>query len=341
MKNWHCLLVVLVACGTDETKLDDMMDTPIDPPLQASALERCLLDGGTLRELWSVSNQHGPVASIVAGSLVVLGGEDGSVKQWSIDGDEPLYGKPFTTAGAPVAALALASDGHILAATRQGEIAGWRLADAEATTTTTFDNVELSALAVAGDAARVVTGTPYGDLYVVDRASGVKTELASTLWGVDTISFAAGDRLYTAGHWYGTPQIERRTGTAPVDVVDEWNDRERTGDVRALAVDAQGTVLVAAGDGFVATFAPDDLAAGPRAITSAVFHTAVGTVLLPGRSLFVTAGTEGTLRVWNTETLAPLVELPIAEAIGIAAATDGTRLFTSGPDGRLHAYGCE
>lgn len=339
MRNWYGLLGLLFACGSDGTRTGDDMEMPIDP--QASALERCLVEGGTLKELWSVNNQHGPVASIVAGDLVVLGGEDGSVKQWSIDGDEPLYGQPFTTSGAPVAALAFASDGHVLAATRQGELAAWRLADATAASMTTIENVELSALAVTDDAARAVTGTSTGELFVVDRATGATTELVSTLWGVDTIRFAAGDRLFTAGHWYATPQIERRVGSTPVDVVDVWNDQQRIGNVRALAVDAGATVLVAAGDGFVATFSPDELAAGPRAITQAAFHTAVGAVLLPGRSLFVTAGTEGTLRVWNTETLELLAQLQIAEAIGIAADTDGTRLFTSGPDGRLHAFGCE
>src|SRR5687768_1394980 len=114
MRNWHCLLLVCAACGSDagvDTRADaGMEDGGTDTPLDASALEECLLDGGTLTELWAVNNQHGPVTSIVAGSLVVLGGEDGSVKQWSVDGDEPAYGKPFTTAGSPVVALALSSE---------------------------------------------------------------------------------------------------------------------------------------------------------------------------------------------------------------------------------------
>ena len=106
MKIWFGFVILgTAACGGTDTMMTG--DDVIDPPGNLSALERCVIDGGSLKELWSVGNQHGPVRSIVAGSLVVLGGQDGSVKQWSVEGDEPGYGKPFTTAGAPAAALAL------------------------------------------------------------------------------------------------------------------------------------------------------------------------------------------------------------------------------------------
>lgn len=338
MKNWHWLVLLCGACGGDPSTMAG--DDVVDPPRTVSALERCVLDGGSLKELWSVGNQHGPVRSIVAGSLVVLGSQDGSVKQWSVDGDEPAYGKPFTTAGAPVAAMALSSDAHILAATEQGEVAEWRLADASAARTTTIADAQLSALAVSPDAALAVTGTTAGELLAVTRATGAMTQLESTLWGVSSVGFAAGDRLFTAGHWYSTPQLERRSAAEPVPALDVWNDKVRQGHVRSFALDPAATLLAAGGDGFVATFAPDALAGGPRAITDVAGHTAVGTVMLPGAALFVTAGSEGTLRVWNAETAALVATLPIAAPIGIAADTDGTRLFTSGADGRLHAFGC-
>jgi hypothetical protein len=270
----------------------------------------------------------------------VLGSQDGSVKQWTVDGDEPSYGLPFTRAGAPVAAMALSAE-HILAATQQGDVAEWKLADASAARTTTIADSELSALAVSGDATRAVTGTTTGQSVMIDRATGATTPLESTLWGVSSIGFAGGNHLFTAGHWYGAPQIERRAADAPIAVVDEWSDRQRQANVRAIATDVDATLLVAAGDGFVATFAPDQLAAGPLAITELADHAAVGAVVLPGGALFVTAGSEGTLRVWNGKTAALVATLPIAAPIGVAADTEGTRLYTSGPDGRLHAYGCK
>jgi hypothetical protein len=165
--------------------------------------------------------------------------------------------------------------------------------------------------------------------------------LISTLWGVGAIAYAPGNRLYTAGHWYGQPQIERRIADAPGEAPDVWLDKMRGGHVNALAIDGEAKHLVAAGDGFVATFAPDSIAAGPSAITGLEDHMAVGAVMLPGGALFVTAGSEGTLRVWNTEAATLVKTLSIAAPIGVAADTAGTRLYTSGADGRLHAFGCD
>ena len=82
MKMRQGLLVLVAACGTDGSQ--------IDPPIEASAIESCLAAGGSLRQLWATSNQHGPVTSIaVGGSTIVLGSADGSVKQWDVDGSSP------------------------------------------------------------------------------------------------------------------------------------------------------------------------------------------------------------------------------------------------------------
>jgi hypothetical protein len=327
------LVGLLVGCGGDPMMQGDDV---VDPPGTLSALEKCVIDGGSLQELWSVGNQHGPVTAIVAGSLVVLGGADGSVKQWTVDGDEPNYGKPFTTAGATVAAMAMSSE-HILAVTMQGQVAEWKLADASAARTNTIADIVPSALALTTDAAGALVGTASGETFAVDRATGTTTQLQSTLWGVHAINVA--QHVYTSGHNYGTPQIERRAADAPAAVVDMWNEQQRTAHVLSVAVDAKH--LVAGGDNFVATFAPDQLAAGPLAITDAAEHKAVGAVLLPGGALFVTAGSEGTLRVWEADTAKLVATLPIAAPIGVAADTAGTRLYTSGADGRLHAFGCD
>ena len=64
-------------------------------------------------------------------------------------------------------------------------------------------------------------------------------------------------------------------------------------------------------------------------------------MLLPGGKLFVTAGKEGTLKVWEVETAKEVGSLAIAAPIGVASDTAGTRVYTSGADGRLHAFGCK
>jgi WD40 repeat protein len=336
MKTWFGLVLVLGACGSDPTMQGDDV---IDPPKTLSALERCVVDGGSLKELWSVGNQHGPVTSIVASSLVVLGSQDGSVKQWSVDGDEPGYGKPFTTAGATVAAMAMSTE-HILAVTMNGVVAEWKLADASAARTNTIADIVPSALALTDDATRALVGTASGETFVVERATGATTQLQSTLWGVHAINVNAAN-VYTSGHNYGTPQIERRAAAAPTEVVDAWNDLQRNAHVRAVAVDREAKKLVAAADNFVATFAPEQLAAGPLAINDVGEHAPVGAVMLPGGALFVTAGSEGTLKVWDADKATLVATLTIAPPIGVATDTAGTRLYTSGADGRLHAFGCD
>jgi WD40 repeat protein len=335
MQKWFGLALLVSACGSEPMMQGDDV---VDPPQNLSTLEKCVVDGGSLKELWSVGNQHGPVTSIVAGSLVVLGSADGSVKQWSVDGEQPAYGKPFTTAGASVAAMALSAE-HIIALTMQGEVAEWKLADATAARTNTIADIVPSALALSADSTRALVGTTTGETFLVERTTGTTTQLQSTLWGVHAITVAPAN-LYTSGHNYNTPQIERRAADAPATVVDKWNEQQRTAHVLAVATDREATHLVAGGDGFVATFAPEQLAAGPLAITDVAEHTAIGAVMLPGGKLFVTAGKEGTLRVWDVETAKSVSTVSIAAPIGIAADSAGTRLFTSGADGRLHAFGC-
>jgi hypothetical protein len=68
---------------------------------------------------------------------------------------------------------------------------------------------------------------------------------------------------------------------------------------------------------------------------------ATGATMLPGGALFATAGSDGSLRIWKSGTAEQVAKLAIPPAIGIARDATGTRLYTSGADGRLHAYGCK
>lgn len=335
MKKLVCVLCV-AACGTD-----DGGSGRVDPPVGVSALERCVAGGGALSEVWSANNQHGPVTSIVAGSLIVLGGADGSVKQWSFDGDVPEYGSPFATSGAEVGGLVLTKDAHIVAATMLGDVTEWRLADAAKARSMTIADASLVAVAARADGAQLAVGTTNGELFALARPAGERTQLQSELWGVSSILYGGDDQLFTAGHYYGVPRVEQRAADAPVVVTHAWQDNTRDGHVRAVDVNPEGTTLVAAGDGFVAVLAPGQLERGPTAISDVAGHMAVGVTVLPGGELFATAGSEGTLKIWRTATAELVSSLTIPAAAGIARDPVGTRLFTSGADGRLHAFGCD
>jgi hypothetical protein len=317
-----------------------MVDPPIDPPQDATPIERCLASGGTLQKLWSTSNQHGPVSSIaVGGSIVVLGSLDGSVKQWTTGGMSPSYGVPFEDdTGVAVDALAFAagSPEKVAGVDRDGRFTEWRVSDASPMRTVpVITDGALTAVAISSRQAAIARGPESPDVHVIDRASGdVSPPLTTELWGATSMAFA-GESLFTAGHWYGQPEIERRSTTAPDDVIEEWRENTLSAQVKAIAVD--GVHLAAAGDNFVAILDPEAIA-GEKTVVSVEGHDAIGVALLT--DMVVTVGREGTLRTWSM-TGEPLATLTIAVPVGIGRDATGATLFTSGPDGFLHAFGCK
>lgn len=317
-----------------------MVDPPIDPPMDATAIERCLAGGGTLHQLWATSNQHGPVSSIaVGGDTVVLGSLDGSVKQWTTSGTSPIYGVPFEDdTGIVVDALAFAqgADHEVAGVDRDGRFTEWRVSDASAMRTLpVVSDGALTAVAISERQAVIARGPDSPEVRVIDRATGaISAPLATQLWGATSMAFA-GDALYTAGHWYGVPEIERRSTASPDAVVEEWREQSLTAHVKAIAVD--GAHLAATGDNFIAILDPQAIA-GEKTLVAAEGHDGVGVALLTG--MVVTVGREGTLRTWSM-TGEPLATLTIPEPVGIGRDAEGATLFTSGPDGQLHAFGCK
>lgn len=331
-------LALASGCGTDGTGVPT--DTPIDPPTEATPIERCLANGGTLQELWATSNQHGPVSSIaVSGTIVVLGSLDGSVKQWTTGGTSPSYGAPFEDdTGIVVDALAFApgNQERVAGVDRDGRFSEWRVSDATPMRTlSVIQDGALTAVAISERQAVIARGPESPEVRVIDRASGeISAPLSTQLWGATSMAFA-GDSLYTAGHWYGVPEIERRSTAAPGEVIEEWRESSLQGHVKAIAVN--GAHLAAAGDDLVAILDPDAIA-GEKVVVPVAGHEAIGVELLT--DMVVTAGREGTLRTWSLagESLATLT---IPEPVGIGRDAEGATLFTSGPDGLLHAFGCK
>lgn len=106
----------------------------------------------------------------------------------------------------------------------------------------------------------------------------------------------------------------------------------------SIALDPDATRVIAGGTGFVAVLDATNLDAGPLAITSVPDHEVTGAVWLPG-GLFATAGREGTVRIWNLETAAPLASATVSSPIDLVSDGDAT-LYTSGPDGYVRALAC-
>jgi len=344
MKMSAGLIVLAAACGVDGGTEPPIVDPPIVDPPVASAIGRCLAEGGALKQLWATSNQHGPVTSIaVGGSTIVLGSADGSVKIWNVNGSSPSYGTPFLDdTGIVVDAIAFADDGQVFGGDRQGRLSEWRLADSETMRTIPVgeDPLETIALSPDGSQAAVGAGPLSPAVRIINRANGaVGAPLPTTLWGVRSIAYGTGGELFTAGHWYGVPMIERRSIDEATEVVDEWKVMSMTGHVHGIAVDSAVTRLAAAGDDFVGVFDPHALETGVSIIRPVVGHRAIDVALL-GTDVVASAGEEGTLRLWSATTVEPLAQLEIPEPVGLGVSGDGATLFTSGPDGILRAFGC-
>ncbi len=336
MKMRQGLLVLVTACGTDGSQIDP----PIDFPDEASAIERCLADGGSLRQLWATSNQHGPVTSIaVSGSTIVLGSADGSVKQWNVGGGSASYGTPFVDdTGIGVDAVAFSSDGQVLGVDRLGQLTEWRLSDARPLRTISIADVPLDVVAVSEHAEQAAVA--YRDqVQVIDRVTGeVGAPLPTFLWGVRAAIYGHGGVLFTAGHSYGTAMVERRALAAPRDVI-ESTSLSLTATVQAIAVDPYVTRMAAAGGDFVAILEPKALASEDAIVREVVGHRAIDVALL-GLRVFATVGQEGTLRLWSATTAEPIAMLEIPEPIGLGVDERGETVFTAGSDGMLRAFGC-
>ncbi|MGE0870517.1 MAG: WD40 repeat domain-containing protein [Kofleriaceae bacterium] len=339
--------VVAAGCGTDTASEDndDAHDDQDPPPIEPSMLERCVSAGGTISELWSTGNLHGAVTSIaVNGSTIVLGSIDGSVKQWTVEAETPSYGTPLIDeSDSVVSALAFADDEVVVGVDQRGQLSEWRVSDAAPLRTTPMTETALHTVSVSRDGKHVAVGDA-GDvkaaIRVFERSSGELSELLpSELWEARAVEFGA-DSLFTAGHMYQWPLIERRAADEPMVVIETWNEVAMgTFKVNALATDPGETVLVAALEGRVAVFDPETLANGPSVWVDVPDHNAIGVTLLPGNELFATVGQEGTLRVWKI-TGELVTNVPIAEPVGVARDGSGDTLYTAGPDGMLRAFGC-
>jgi hypothetical protein len=332
--------IALGGCATDSK--------PTRPNDKSSVIETCVASGGQLAEVWSASNQHGPVVSLAAtDSSIVLDSMDGSVKQWLLaDGfADPMYGAPFAEAGVPLNAIALSSDGDLVGVDQLGRLDTWSEADPQMLHASPLDDMPLTAIGLSEDAAYAAATSGRGlgltmpSIWLVDRAAGtVSDRLPTVLQGVSAFAFS-GDAVFTAGFFYGTPVVERRNLAAPATVTSVW-ESEMSGNVNAMALDREANSLIAVGDGFVVVLPADDPKAGPTAVANPTNHAAVAVALLPGGDLFATVGVDGGLQLWRTSTAERVATIDAPGAVGIGVDRSGEHLFTSGADGLLHAFAC-
>jgi WD40 repeat protein len=329
-------------------------DAAVAPGADAApggGLARCASGEESLEEIWRVSNLHG---AILAGSLapdtgvLVVTSEDGSVKQWSLGtagaptpAGQPVYGTPFAPRDVVVGAVAFAADGGFVAGgDEEGHALLWAAEDTSLVADLPIGAEPIAAVAITADGAFVtVADTSFGgNVRQWDVAdTSVSDPLPTTLWGVTAAAYARDrDLLVLAGDDYGQPSVDLRRSSAPTTVDGSWLDLVHVGGVSAIAVSDER--IYAAGGGFVAVVPIDDPESGLAA--DAVFHTAVAVAVAPGGELFVTAGTEGTVRLWDTATRAELASAPIPAPAAMALDAAGERIVVATADGHVLALSC-
>ena len=339
----------------------DFHDHGDDGPGTLQPMALCASGAGTFEEVWEVDNGHGAVGALALAPSgdVALAGEDGSVKIWTIDraGADPngvalapggvsaAYGQQFGS-GAVVGALWIAPAGDTLVAGDASGLVAWLAPDGGVLGSTVPGTDPVAAVAMTDDLALVASADVSfgGNLRLWQPGGALGDPLPTALWAVDAVAFLPGTHaLVAAGDIYGVVAAELRDAADPAAPPQLWQG-DADASIRALAAAPDGARIVAAGgsgpggDGVLAFLDPAAFDAPAPPTCALPGHDPVGVALLPG-GLVLTAGSEGTLRVWSDQG-APLLSADVPAPAGVAVDPTGTLVTLSGADGVLRLYAC-
>jgi WD40 repeat protein len=351
--------LLFAGCLGPLTRADDAPEVGALAPVAL-----CAAGEGTLSELWSVDNGHGALHAMALAPMgsVALAGDDGSIKVWRVDPDgaalaatalapgglSVTYGQQFGS-GAVVRALAIDADGAtVVGGDDSGLVALLDAADGTVLGSTVPGFDPVTAVAQSDDGALVASADASfaGNLRVWEPGGTLSDPLPTALWSARAVAFVPGTHaLLTAGDSYGVPTVELRPADALATPAATWQDPAASATIRALAWRADVSGVVAVGGGFGAgvlvSLTQSDLAdMRPVPVVHADGHDPVGVALVAGAGLFVTAGSEGTLRFWDLNTVAALLTLDVPAPVSVAVDPAGVLITAAGADGVLRLYGC-
>jgi WD40 repeat protein len=301
-----------------------------------------------------------------AAGLSVLGSEDGVLKSWEIASGElsgsfsggagGLYGEEFGPGSLPTA-LGFDGEGGMLAAGfADGSVRLYEPASGGDLAGAPGAGSPVRAVAVDATGGTVAwtddsfSGTPR--VWDGDAASAPAT-LETGLWGVSRAKFRQSDGvLVLAGHWYGVPALDLRQAGSPWDSIGWWMapldgslELDTGNAVADLLLSEDGGVVFAGGRGFVLALDLATLAEGDEEASADYGvlegHDVVAMALLPGGERFVSAGREGRLVVWDSQTLQPVAAMETGGEPLALHWDEGTgRLVLVEADGPLRLIGC-
>jgi eukaryotic-like serine/threonine-protein kinase len=264
------------------------------------------IDDGTVK-LWDVGNRRldstmnvhpGPVwtTSISSdGSLLVTGHDDGTVHVWDLATEKES--SSFKADG-PVRSLEFAPFGHQVAVgTRTGQVGIWNADTGERIVA--MDGHQGIVMDVSFSPDGTLLGTASGDktarIWNVDTGRE-RMRLDGHTGGINGISFSADNQLIATGGW---DKVVRVWDTASGSLKGALEGH--TADIWAVAFSHQGNLLASAGeDKEVRLWDASTL----RPFPTEVGHTGMLCTLAFGPDgELVSAGRDGTARLWNVKAL--------------------------------------
>jgi eukaryotic-like serine/threonine-protein kinase len=282
-----------------------------------------------LRTLFPVHGAARDLALDGAGRLVAGVSASGEVRVWRL-----ADGKVLTTFGRRARAVALASDGGLLAVGDEAGRIYLQPMTGSADRTLEAHARPVRALAFSGDGNRLLSGDSSGQARVWDLVSGRSVATFGGTSPVVDVALSGDGGLAVIGHadgrvscWDVNGQTLRVRLTAHV------------GGVAGLALHPAGVLMVSAGaDGVARVWrlpgsAPVRVLRGHRGVVRAVALSEDGQRVLTG-------GADQTVRLWDVRTGGSLGEqrLP-SPASGLALARSGRLRLVSGPTLGVRVFG--
>ncbi|HVM28584.1 MAG TPA: helix-turn-helix domain-containing protein [Mycobacteriales bacterium] len=267
------------------------------------------------------------------GDVLVAAGGGQEVLRWQVGDDgalEPL--PPLTGPEGTVYATAFAPDGRLAASTSDGRLWLWPAAAPAAPTAVdgvpvTLSDAALQGLAFSPDGGQLAAAAADGVVHVVDVTAEPRV-LPNTSTPADApllgVAFAPDGALYAGGrdrtvHRFAVGEQVTPAG-APLEGPDNW--------VNGVAVSPDGGTLAgASSDGSTWLW---DTATG-QVVGRLAQPGPVTAVRWAGDDRLVTAGTDGTVRLWTFPT--PSVGGAGASQFSASYSPDGRWLATAGSDG--------